>query len=200
MLNVQTNRKTYFGQTQLLLSSPSTSAILGQEHKITKNKNIENRYSRGIHNNYINNNEKLSVSSTVHNDSNKKSIKKENYNNNSKNNNINNINSLYYSTNQKFKPVSKSYSSSSFLWDNNKSTNSNSDTKPNKNRKKVSSDKRQAQQTWSYHVLPSLYSIYQKVDRYRIFIFITIIFVAMFNFFLIYTGCNSTRVIGIVKL
>lgn len=167
----QTNRKTYFGQTQLLSSSSSsTSAILGHEHKISKNKNLnnDNFYIRGINHNYINNdsnNDKLSVSSTVHNDSKNKSIKRDNYNNNSNNNNINNINSLYYSTtNQKFKAISQSYSSSSSssLWDNNKNTNSN---KHNKSRKKASSDKSQAQQTWSYHVLPSLYSIYQKVDR-----------------------------------
>lgn len=169
-LIVQTNRKTYFGKTQLFLSSsPSTSAILGHEHKITKNKNIniEDHYIRGINHNYMNNysnNDKLSVSSTFHNDSKNKLIKKETYNNNSKNNNINNINSLYYSTNQKFKPISQSYSSSPSLWDNNKNTNSESNSdKDNRNGERQ--DKRQAQQTWSYHVLPSLYSIYQKVDR-----------------------------------
>ncbi|KAL5283248.1 MGAT2 family protein [Megaselia abdita] len=164
--NSRTNRKTYFGQTQLFSSSsPSTSAILGHENKNSINKfiNNENHYIRGINHNYIykySNNDKLSVSSTVHDDSKYKAIKKEIYNNNSKSNYINNINSLYYSTtNQKFKP-------SSSLCDNNKKTNSNTNSDiQDKSRKKPSSDKRQAQQTWSYHVLPSLYSIYQKVDR-----------------------------------
>lgn len=159
----QTNRKAYFGQTQLISSSSSSISAIQNSNLKKKNINSDYNYISGM-NQYDNrNNYKLSIS---HNDS---RSKKHNFNNNSKNN-INNINSLYYSTiNQKFKPISQSYSSSTSSLKGkttNRNTNSNSKKQSNAIRNKVSPENSQTQQTWNYHVLPSLYSIYQKVDRF----------------------------------
>ncbi|KAM7359202.1 alpha-1,6-mannosyl-glycoprotein 2-beta-N-acetylglucosaminyltransferase isoform 2-T2 [Cochliomyia hominivorax] len=102
-----------------------------------------------------------------------------NNNNNNNNNNKNYYNNKYYDNNKEDNNIINNYNNNNKIKNNNNNnsklksyvgdTNSNSHgttsiTSATSTTTKSTSTQSGAQQTWSYHVLPSLYSVYQKVE------------------------------------